>query len=81
MEAGQDGLTRVTCSLHAVSSWTRLPGCCGFRGVFLGGGGGFFCVFFFLDFLFSSNAHGLLHEAAYGLIYPPTSSNIPLVDA
>ena len=49
MEAGEYGLTRVTCSSHAVSSWIRSPGCCGFRGVFLGGGADF-SVFFLFDF-------------------------------
>ena len=45
-------------SSHAVSSWTRSPSCCGFRGVFWVGR--IFPCFFFFRFFFSSNAHGLL---------------------
>ena len=46
MEGGECGLTRGTCC--AVSSWSRSPGGCGFRGVFWVGRIFFFFVRFFL---------------------------------
>ena len=54
MEAGECGRTRGRVSLHAVSRWSRSPGCCRFRGVFWVGR--IFSIFFFFRFFFSSNA-------------------------
>ena len=46
-------------SPHAVSRWSRSPGCCGFISWCVLGAAGFFRGFFFFVF-FISNAHGLL---------------------
>ena len=52
--------SRVGCvSWNAVARWSRSPGCCGFRGGFLGAGG-IISFFFFFVFFFFLNAHGLL---------------------
>ena len=55
------------CS-RAVSSWSRSPGCCGFRGVFSVG-----WIFFayFLSAFFPSYAHGLLQVRGHTLPHVP----------
>ena len=74
MEAGEYGLTRGTCSSHAVTSWTPSPGCCGFRGVFRVGRI-FFSVFFFRFFLLRTHTACCRYEAT--LPYVPLYEYLP----
>ena len=60
MEAGEC-VGRV--SLHAVWSWTRSPGCCGFRGVFWVGR--IFSCFFSCFFLFRTHTACCKYEATF----------------
>ena len=59
MEAGEHGLTRVTCFVARRLELVSVAGLLGISWCVLGGAG-FFLLFFFPDFVFSSNAHGLL---------------------
>ena len=71
MEAGEYGLTRGTCSWHAISRWSRSPGCCGFRGVFWMRRG--FFVFFFFFFFFERTLPAVSMRSPC-LIYLSTSN-------
>ena len=70
MEAGEC-VRRV--SSHAVSSWTRSPGCCGFRGVFRVGR--IFRGFFFQFFFLRTHTACCKYEAASCLNYLSTSTD------
>ena len=58
MEAGEYGLTRATCFVARRLELVAVAGLLWISWCVLGGAG--FFVFFLPDFVFSSNAHGLL---------------------
>ena len=60
-------------SSHAVSSWTRSPGCCGFRGVFWVGR--IFPGFFFRFYFLRTHTACCKYEAASCLNYLSTSTD------
>ena len=73
MEAGEYGLTRVTCFLACRLELDSVAGLLWISWCVLGVGADF-SVFFFPSIFFFSNALGLLHEAASCLIYLSTST-------
>ena len=61
-------------SSHAVSRWSRSPGCCVFRGVFWVGQN--FFVFFFLDFFFLEPTRPAASMRPSCLTYLSTSTGV-----
>ena len=71
MEAGEYGRTRGCVSSHAVSSWTRSPSCCGFRGVFWAGR---FLSSFFFDLFFFERTRPAASMRPPCIMYVSTSN-------
>ena len=75
MEAGEYGLTRVTCFLACRLELDSVAGLLWISWCVFGGGGGFFRVFFFRFFFFlRTHTACCKNEAASCLIYLSTSN-------